>query len=658
MLKRNPYTSQDFAWTHWSAQDIETVANNFLAYKKEAYAKIKSIPASERTFENTLYAIERTSAKAEDIYKISFLMNVSPSEEFRNKAQEVMDTIEKALIEVEYDEGMYQAVKEFEARGLVLEGEEKRLFDVMLRDYRRMGFDLKSEDRATLQKNLQQLSELANLYSKNINEYKDSILVTEQEMQGLPEAYKAGRKKEGDKFVVTLDYPDYFPFMENAVSSEKRQELMDKYLQKGGVENVKLLQNILQLRDENARLLGYKNHAEFQLEVKMAKESSQVFSFIHDLAAKLENGLRSEMQALEQFKQSLTGSGEMVHYYDVAFLINQNRKQVFSVDTEKVREYFPLTFVLGQMFEIYGTLFSLQFEKVEGYMTWENQVDVYTIKEKNSGELLAYFFLDLHPRPGKYGHAAVFNITSPCEESYGSAQGRTPVAALVCNFPEATAQRPSLLNHNEIDTLFHEFGHVLHEVLSTVRFASHSGFHVARDFVEAPSQMLENWVWNKEILQKISRHFETGETLPTEMIDNMIKAKYHMINYSTLRQIVFGIFDMTLHTQELHTSIDAFYNELMAQYLHIHLPETSLFSAGFGHLMGYDAGYYGYLWSKVYAADMFTRFEQEGILNSATGADYRTWILGKGSTLEEIDLVRGFLGREPNNIAFLREIGA
>lgn len=656
-MKRNPYSSQDFAWTEWTAEEIAKIANDFLVFKKEQYQKIKAIPAAERTFENTIYAIERTGVKMEDIFKISFLMNVSPSEEIRNIAQNIIDLVGKELIEIEYDEAIYRAVKEYEAKGEILEGAEKKLFSDMIREYRRMGFDLPASDRLKLQDNLKKLGEMSNLYSKNINEYKDAIFVSEEELEGLPESYKQSREKENGKYKITLEYPDFFPFMENAVRGDKRKELMDKYLHKGGEANVKLLQDILAVRDENARMLGYKNHAEFQLEVKMAKESNQVFSFIHDLAAQLEKGLENEMQTLRDFKKQLTQKEEDVLYYDVSFLVNQNRKQVFSVDTEKVREYFPLSTVLEQMFEIYGTLFSLKFEMVEGFSVWHEEVRVYTIREKDSSDLLAYFFLDLHPRAGKYGHAAVFNITSPCEVSYKSEVGRTPVAALVCNFPRPTDDRPSLLNHNEVDTLFHEFGHVLHEVLSDVRFSSQSGFSVARDFVEAPSQMLENWVWNKEILQKVSKHFVTGESLPEEMIENILKAKYHMIHYSTLRQIVFALFDMTLHTQTLSTTIDEFYHELMANYLQIQLPEGSLFSAGFGHLMGYDAGYYGYLWSKVYAADMFTRFEAEGILNPVTGKEYRKWILEKGASMEEMDLVRGFLGREPNNSAFLRELG-
>lgn len=658
MLKRNYYQPKDFLWTTWNEAEMQRVADEFLAFKKSEYEKIKQISKEERTFENTIFAIEKTNHAFENILKISFLMNVSPLLEIRAKAQEIVERVEKELITIEFDEGMYRAVKDFAEKNESLEADEAKVLKNLLRDYKRMGFELPAPVREKLQENLKELSRLTTLYSNNINEYKDHILVTESELDGLPVSFKESLKKEGDKYQVSLEYPEFFPFMENALNAEKRKELADKNLQKGGEENVALLHHILMLRDENAKMLGFENHAQFQLEVKMAKNEKNVFSFLEDLTSKIESGLKSEMQLLKEFKSTLVPGNEEVFYYDIAFLINNQRKQLFAVDGEKIREYFPASHVLAQMFEIYGKLFSLEFKKVSDRSVWHEEVDVYELHEKENGNLLAYFFLDLYPREGKYGHAAVFNITSPHVVTYKGEECRTPVASLVCNFPRPHGERPSLLNHNEVDTLFHEFGHVLHEVLSDVRFSTQSGFSVARDFVEAPSQMLENWVWNKEVLTQISKHFETGESLPSQIIENMIRAKKHMISYSTMRQLIFGIFDMTLHTKDIQQPIDEFYNSLMQKYMGVALPANSHFSAGFGHLMGYDAGYYGYLWSKVYAADMFTRFENEGVLSEKVGSDYRKWILEKGSTLDEKELVEGFLGRESNSEAFLRELVA
>lgn len=653
---RIPYQPTDFEWTHWTGKDIESAANVFLDFKKATYAEIKNIPAAQRNFENTVYAIERTNQMAEKVLKISFLMNVAPSQEIRGAAQLALEKVEKELIEIEYDEDMYRAVREYAQKQEMQSAEEAKMLKDLLRDYRRMGFDLPLEKRKQLQENLTTLSKLSTEYSKNINEYKDFILVTEDELEGLPAHFAQSLTKEGDQYRVSLDYPEYFPFMENAVSDEKRKELADKNLRKGGEANVAILKQILAFRNENAHLLGYRTHAEFQLEVKMAKNSKTVFEFLNDLSAKVEKGIQNEMQILKEFKTKMKGIEETVQYSDIGFLVNQQRKELFQVDAEKIREYFPTHFVLQKMFEVYGTLFSLSFEKVEGYPMWHSEVEMYALKEKENGNLLAYFFLDLYPREGKYGHAAVFNLISPHTIHYKSDDVATPVAALVCNFPRPTSERPSLLNHNEVLTLFHEFGHVLHEVLSQTRFSSQSGFSVARDFVEAPSQMLENWVWDKDILKLISQHYQTGESLSEEIRENMIRAKNHMVAYTSMRQLIFGIFDMTIHTESVE-SYDSFYIELCAKYLGIHLPESSLFSAGFGHLMGYDAGYYGYMWSKVFAADMFTRFEAEGVLNPHTGMDYRHWILEKGAILEEMNLVRGFLGREPNSEAFLRELG-
>ncbi|OGD31692.1 hypothetical protein A3C91_03060 [Candidatus Azambacteria bacterium RIFCSPHIGHO2_02_FULL_52_12] len=660
MVRRREYAPQDFAWTQWNAEQIRAMVPEILARKKERYAAIKAIPDGERTFENTIYAIESAhDAVRFQINAIHFLMNVSPDKAVRETAQEAIETLEKEFVDVEYDEGMYRAVRAYADKQAPLEGADKKLFDDMFRDYRRMGFELAPEKQEKLKENLKKIAELSNRFSTNINKWQDHIAVTRHELDGLPERYISGLKKdENENYKVTLAYPDIGPFMKHAHNAAKRKELLEKEYQKGGAENTRILKEVLLLRDENAKLLGYGNHADFQTEVRMAKNAETVAGFLDDLTKNLKEGVQKELAELRDIKRKITGDKESeVENYDVPYLSERLRQERFSVDSEKVREYFPFEIVKQGMFSIYEKLFSVKFERMSGIPAWHEDVEAYGVSDAN-GSITGYFMLDLYPRENKYGHAAVFDVMAGRKTSYAGEEYVSPLACMVANFPKPNAEHPSLLSHREVDTFFHEFGHVVHDVLTAAPYASQSGTSVARDFVEAPSQMLENWVWHKETLVLLSGHYlNHKEKMPDELLSNLIKTKKHMIAYDTMRQLVFGLLDLSLHTTKVMGEPNLIYHELVREYNGVTIPKESIFPAGFGHMMGYDAGYYGYMWSLVYAADMFTRFEKEGLLNPKTGMEYRQWILEKGSSMEEMDLVRGFLSREPNSEAFLKEIG-
>jgi len=657
-MKRKEYTAQDFAWTQWTGEEILKVADDILESKRDAYKAIKAIKAQERTFENTVYALESSNHILWELHAINLLMNVSPSQEIRDTAQISIDRVEKELVNIEYDEDIYQAIKEYEARKEVIkENDSAKLFADMLREYKRMGFALSADKRETVKKNLKRLSELSSEFSKNINEYHDSISVTFEELDGLSEGYIANLKRDGEHYRVSLDYPELNPFLENAKNSDKRKELAEKSLRKGGVRNMEILKEVVQLRDENARVLGYEHHADFKLEIKMAKDAKTVFAFTHELIDKMQSGFAKELSELKRLKHTIApNEGDDVYLYDVAFLSNELKKERLNMDTQKIAEYFPLQKVLQGMFEVYEILLSVKFEKVSAYPVWHKDVEVYAIRELN-GDIIAYFLLDLYPRAGKYGHAAVFEIITGHRKSFSDDEYIAPVACMLTNFPKPNAKHPSLMNHSEVVTLFHEFGHVMHETLTKARYRSQAGFSVAWDFAEAPSQMLENWAWNEDVLAKISGHFQTKESLPKDMIAAVVRAKNFMVAYATMRQMVMASFDMELHTRGIEGELNEEYAQMVTQTMGILLPQEQIFLAGWGHLMGYDAGYYGYMWSLVYAADMFTRFEKEGVLNAKTGMEYRKWILEKGSSQDEMSLVEGFLGRTASNDAFLRSKG-
>jgi thimet oligopeptidase len=355
-------------------------------------------------------------------------------------------------------------------------------------------------------------------------------------------------------------------------------------------------------------------------------------------------------------KQKDDPAATKIDEWDIRYYSYQLKKETYSVDDEKIREYFPAEVVMKGIFEVYSQLLGVTFIEVLGAEVWAEGVKLYQIVDVKDQRLIGYFYLDMIPRDLKYDHFAAFPLISARVLPNG--QYSRPVASIVGNFNPPSDGKPSLLNHYEVETAFHEFGHIMHQTLTTAPYASLSGSNVAQDFVEAPSQMLENWVWNAGILSQLSSHYKTGEKLPKALLDGMLKADDFNKGYLNSRQLTFGLFDMAIHTTDGPVDVTEVYKQTFRDVIGLEPIETSHFPASFGHLMGgYDAGYYGYMWSLVYAQDMFTRFEQGGLLSPQVGADYRTWILEKGSMIDAIEVVRGFLGREPNSDAFYRMLG-
>lgn len=658
-MRHIAYTPKDFQWTQWGAGDIEQIASGALDAKRAAYRDIKAIPDAERTFENTVAAIEASNDEVNPVYgRIYFLMNVSSDAGVREAAKSALDRLNKEIIDIEYDEEIYHAIKEYAAKEEALEGSDGKLFRDTLRAYRRMGFEINPALRAELKDNIKEINHLSIDFSQNINNYRDLITVTREDLEGLPENYIAGLKRNAEgKYLVSLDYPELHPFLKNAMNEERRKEINEKNLRKGGSKNIDLLREILKLRQKNARMLGYAHHADYALEIRMAKDGRTVFEFLQSLAGRLKSGVERDINELRLLKRETANNPQAeLRHHDLSFYENEHKKRLFAVDDEKIREYFPLEKVKTGMFAIYSRLFAITFEKLSGYPLYHEDAELYAIRDAG-GDIIAYFILDLHPREGKYGHAGVFPIISGRRIAASSGDGYiSPLVAMAANFSKPQAGHPSLLSHDEVETFFHEFGHVMHGALTAAPYASQSGTSVARDFVEAPSQMLEHWVWESETIRMMSKHFRTGEKIPEDILKSLIKAKYHMSAFFYMRQIVLALFDCRLHTEDSPDPLRMF-DDIYRELIGIRMPEGNLRAAGFGHLMGYDAGYYSYLWSKAYSSDMFTRFKQEGLLNPDTGRDWREWILEKGSSTEEINLMRGFLGREPNNEAFLKEIG-
>ena len=611
-----------------------------------------------RTFENTIQPLEDVSVALQDAYgRGPFLGNVHPDEQVRETARDAEERLQKWQVELSFRPDLFAAVKEFSETEAAesLTGEAKRLLFFLLRDFRRAGHELSPEDRAEVQRLRERLVELEVAFQRNIAEYEDHLEVTQADLSGLPGDYPERLEPGTDgSLKVTMAYPHVIPFMEQADRRDLRKALSFKFNNRAVDANRPVLAEAVEARERIARLFGLDSWAHFQMEEKMAKHPAAVEAFYAELIPPLSAEGSAEIAAMAEMLAADTGSRDL-QIWDWRYYDTQLRKREFGVDPNKVAEYFKLEDVIAGMFDLTAEVFGLRYQPVTEARAWHEEVLLYQILDSDSGEHLAYFYADLFPREGKFSHAAAF----PLYPGH-LAKDRTyhrPISAIVANLTKPGIDKPALLQHAEVETLFHEFGHILHMSLTTARFSRFSGANTEWDFVEAPSQIMEEWCWQPDVLQRFASHYETGKPIPKDLIDDLVRARHLNVALNTLRQVSFGVFDMGLHGPGDHSDLDLIHERAESVGL---LPphEGTFFPASFGHLLGgYDAGYYGYLWSKVYGLDMFSRFVDEGVTNPEVGHRYRREILEPGGSLDGDQLLRNFLGREPSNDAFLRHIG-
>lgn len=582
-----------------------------------------------------------------------FLSNFHSDKDVRDAGNAADQRLSTWLTDLMSRREVYDAVRSVDADSL--DGLERRSHDEWTRDLRRAGHELSAEHRAEVLALKSRLIELQIEFSRNIAEYKDHLEVAVAELTDLPESYVVSLE-EGDAegtVKVTLDYPAFVPFMEHVGNRELRRQLQYKYLNRAVALNRPLLEEALRIRHDMAKLLGYEDWADYAMEPKMADPAS-----VADLYESVIPGLtalgideRAKLEAILREEHP----DATIQPWDRPYLHTIQRRRDFGIDPNDVANYFPLSAVIEGMLEVTGEVLGVTYTEVPDHPVWHSDVLVYRIDDTASGRPIAMFYLDLHPREGKFTHAACWSVVNRRRGSDGDV--RHPVAAVAANFSKPTADAPSLLKHDEALTLWHEFGHVLHACLTTVDMQRFAGFDTEWDFVEAPSQIMENWMWNADVLRRFARHHETGETIPESLVDGLVAARDQNMGLLTLRQVFLGQYDLAMHTSGEAPDLDALQIEANA-YTLLPLHEDTFMAASFGHLMGgYDAGYYGYLWSMVYGDDMFSIFEDEGILSPAVGERYRREVLAMGSARPAWEHLEAFLGREPNADAFLRKLG-
>jgi thimet oligopeptidase len=649
-------------------KELTKICNDTIAKASE---QVNAIVASkdEATFENTVVAFENTMAEFDIKIEVPvFLSSASTSPVVRQASSDCEVAAKKFGIDIFGREDLYAKFQTVKAskKGRKLEGEDKKLMDDYVSSFLQSGLGVEDkEKKKQIKDDFKQMAELTAEFDKNIRDGRRFIQVDRSELSGMPEKWISGLKKASNgKYIITTAYPDYIPFMENAKSENARKRIYEQYSMVGGKRNVEILEKTLALREHVAKLMGFATHADnvFALNGRMVTSTGQVRTFVNELATELKPYLAKDYNEIKRLKCKETKCSDwdkvVINPWDMGYYINQMKKAVGDVDDEKVREYFPLNTVIAGMFQIYQTLLSLEFEKIPTSNVWHSTVEYYRVRDKNSHEVLGHFYLDLFPRDGKYNHAAVWGLIKP--RYLGKGEYQKTLAAMLCNFRAPTGDSPSLLSHDEVETFFHEFGHVMADIVARTKYYDQGGdsHGLPRDFVEAPSQMLENWVWNPESLSMLSGHYKTGEKLPAEMLKKMIALKNVANGYVYSRQLFFATIDLDYHTSAQPINSTEVWNKLYESMIGLKPLSTVYPQASFGHLMGgYDAGYYGYMWAKVYAEDMFSVFEKKGILDVRTGMKYRKQILEPAGSQSVFVSLKRFLDRDPDKKAFLKSLG-
>ncbi len=631
---------------------------------ERAAKAIATVAPADRTYENTVLAVDDLLTRLEtDTNMLRFMQYVSTDAAEREKSVAAEEQAQNWLTEFGKRADVYAALRGFADSKPKLDALQQRLLERLLRDFKRTGMALPPEQREKLTEIEKEITRLGLDFEKGIRSDETRVPLTADELRGAPEDVLANVPKSGDVYLVGMDYPTYIPLMEQCSVEATREKLFLAYKRRGGRANVSILEKMLKLRAEQAALLGYACASDFENEVRMSKNAATVQKFYDDLRPIVRKKAQVDFDEYMAAKREETGNpNAKLQSWDQSYYEKYLLKKKYAVDSEEVKKYFPMQAAVDGLFAVTQSLYGLEYRDVTARAgskdrpLWHPDVKLYEVWDKASNQLLGEFYLDMHPRENKYTHAACWGLVA--RKKYADGASQKPLAALVCNFPKPSADKPSLLPHDDVETFFHEFGHCLHNILTEVDIGMFAGANTARDFVEAPSQMFENWVWDPKVLNLFAKHYQTGQPLPKELLDGMIRARFMGKGLWAERQILYGSLDQAFHTQPdgvvntIKTVDDLAANiELFPP-----VPQTYL-HASFGHLVGYQAGYYGYMWSLVYASDMFQRFQELGMLNPEAGQYYRKKILARGDTLDAMDLVKDYLGRDPKPDAFRALLG-
>ena len=654
-----------------SAEDYKPAIKIEIENTKKEIELIASNTANP-TFENTTVALDFTGQKLGRITSVFFNLNsAETSDEIQKIAQEISPWLSEFKNDITLNEQLFKRVKSVYdiKETLTLTLEQSMLLEKQYKGFARNGANLNDSDKTELRKIDAELSRLSLQFGENVlaetNAF-EMIITDESELSGLPESVQEAAKeiaeskgKEG--WVFTLDYPSYIPFMTYAENRELRKELAisagKKAFQDNESNNEQTVLDIVKLRHQRANLLGYQTHAHFVLEERMAETPEKVISFSNDLLQKAKPAAKKEFDELEAYAKKLDGIDQL-QKWDGAYYAEKLKKERFNLDQELLKPYFKLENVIDGVFTIANKLYDLKFEEVFDIDTYHKDVKTYNVID-TKGNFIAVFYADFHPRPGKRNGAW---MTSYKPQQIKDGVNDRPHISIVCNFTKPTETKPSLLTFNEVTTLFHEFGHALHGMLANTTYNSLSGTSVSWDFVELPSQVLENWCYEKEALELFAKHYETGEVIPMEYVTKIKESASFHEGMQTLRQLSFGLLDMYWHggqSPDTITSVKEFETAAFAETkLYPDVAENCM-STAFSHIFqgGYSAGYYSYKWAEVLDADAFEYFLEKGIFNKEVATKFKENVLSKGGTEKPMELYIRFRGKAPKPDALLKRAG-
>ncbi len=658
---------------------IEPAIDELLAENRSKLIKILS-NSEPYNWDNLVTPIEEMDDRLGRAWSpISHMNSVVNSDELRDAYNNCLPKLSEYGTEMGQNVELYkayQAIKD-SAEFKKLDEAQKKIINNALRDFHLSGIDLPEEKKKRFRDIKQQLSKLTSKYEENVLDATQawSKHITEKkQLAGLPDsalamAKQAAEAKELDGWLFTLNFPSYYAVITYADDRALREEIYQAYSTRasdqgpnaGKWDNSDIMNNILGLRHELALLLGYQNYAERSLVTKMAEDPDQVLSFLHDLAKRSKSMAKQELSELTGFARQEHDVADL-SAWDIAYYGEKLRQHTFDFSEEDLKPYFPETKVIPGMFAVVKRLYGISINEVDGVDTWHKDVHFYEIRDEKN-ELRGQFYLDLYARDKKRGGAWMDDCIGRKRNIDGSLQ--IPVAYLTCNLTQPIGDDPALFTHNEVTTLFHEFGHGLHHMLTRVEYIGVSGINgVAWDAVELPSQFMENWCWEREALDLIAAHYQSGDAIPEELFNKMYAAKNFQAGMQMVRQIEFSLFDFRMYYEyqpesELTGSIQKILDEVRSEVAVIRPPSYNRFQHGFSHIFagGYAAGYYSYKWAEVLSADAFSLFEEKGIFDSATGAAFLECVLEQGGTKEPMELFKKFRGREPEIDALLRHSG-
>ena len=649
-----------------TAEAVQARTTAVLAEADAALAALVALDPARATFASTFGEVEAITGRVSTwANQVGTLAESHPDKAMRDTARDQGTKIDSWGIALEYREDVYRVLQAFADTKPALDAQSQRLLDFTLRDYRRAGLALPAAERARVEQLRKALSELERQFDVAINEARAPLDFTAEELAGVPVSLlnSPGVKQPDGRYRVMANTTwQVTAVADNADNADVRRRLNIARGQLAREKNIPVLAKLVALRAEIAHRLGYATWADYRTETRMAGSAATALKFSEELVAGLQTKFTEELETLRQLKAAHTGQADaVIEPWDVAYYTSKLKKEKYAVDTEALRVYFPYEATLRGMFAIYERIFGLKFTRVEPPYVWAPGVQLWVAVDAGTGSPVGAFYLDMFPREGKYNHFAHFRQQTAKALPEGGYV--LPVSVLLCNFPPPAADKPSLLSHGNVTTLFHEFGHVMHNLLGRARYPSQTYSGVPRDFVEAPSQMLENWVWDKTVLDTFAADYrDPAKKIPAEMIAAMIRAREATEGIAYRRQLSLGLMDLGLHTLSVNDAwtadVVALTNAVGARVSIAPAPDTA-FVAYFGHLTGYDGGYYGYLWAKVMATDMASVFEAApaGFMDERIGRRLRDEVYAAGNTRDVGESVEIFLGRPRSREAFLKHVG-